>query len=86
MDGAIRKAQERMEFVTRDREALREYHLREMALSDWNSSVNDARREGRAEGHREGKTEGRKEGAKELLDLLARGKTLDEAKMLLGIE
>ena len=44
MDGAIRKAQERMDFVSRDMEALREYHMREMALSDWNSTVNYARR------------------------------------------
>ena len=42
--------------------------------------------EGRTEGRREGRREGRKEGAKELLDLLSRGKTIDEARMLLGIE
>jgi hypothetical protein len=74
MDAAIQKAQERLAFVAGDKEALREYHLREMALSDWTSGVNHARREGR------------KEGAKELLDLLAQGKTLEEAGKILNLE
>ncbi|GMO48713.1 MAG: Rpn family recombination-promoting nuclease/putative transposase [Treponemataceae bacterium] len=78
MDAAIQKAQERLAFVAGDKEALREYHLREMALSDWASGVNHARREGRAEG--------RKEGAKELLDLLAQGKTIEEARRILNLE
>jgi hypothetical protein len=34
MDVAIQKAQERLDFVANDKEALREYHMREMALSD----------------------------------------------------
>ncbi|MDR1047902.1 MAG: hypothetical protein LBL64_09005, partial [Treponema sp.] len=45
MDAGIQKAQERLVVVTNDKEALREYHLREMALSDWTSGVNHARRE-----------------------------------------
>jgi predicted transposase YdaD len=45
MDVAIQKAQERLDFVANDKEALREYHMREMALSDWTSGVNHARRE-----------------------------------------
>jgi hypothetical protein len=49
MDVAIQKAQERLTFVANDKEALREYHMREMALSDWTSGVNHARREGRQE-------------------------------------
>jgi predicted transposase/invertase (TIGR01784 family) len=47
MDIAIQKAQERTAFVAGDKEALREYHLREMALSDWTSGVNHALREER---------------------------------------
>jgi predicted transposase/invertase (TIGR01784 family) len=37
---------ERLVYVTNDKEALREYHMREMALSDWTSGVNYARQEG----------------------------------------
>jgi predicted transposase YdaD len=82
MDAAIQKAQERLAFVAGDKEALREYHLREMALSDWTSGVNYARREGIAEGRKEG----RKEGAQEFLDLLVQGKTIEEAKRMLNLE
>jgi len=42
MDSAISKTQERLDFVTQDKEVLREYHLREMALMDWNSGVSTA--------------------------------------------
>jgi flagellar biosynthesis/type III secretory pathway protein FliH len=73
-----------------------------MALSDWTSGVNYARREGRAEGRKEGmvegrkegiaegrkegRVEGRKEGAQEFLDLLVQGKTIEEAKRMLNLE
>jgi predicted transposase/invertase (TIGR01784 family) len=46
MDVGIQKAQERLEYVANDEEALREYHMREMALSDWTSGVNYALEEG----------------------------------------
>jgi predicted transposase/invertase (TIGR01784 family) len=49
MDAAIQKAQERTAFIASDKKALHEYHLREMALSDWTSGVNHARREGEKE-------------------------------------
>jgi predicted transposase/invertase (TIGR01784 family) len=45
MDVAIQKTQERLNFVANDKEVLREYHMREMALSDWTSGVNHALRE-----------------------------------------
>jgi predicted transposase/invertase (TIGR01784 family) len=35
-----------MEYVSIDKEALRAYQMREMALSDWTSGLNHARREG----------------------------------------
>jgi predicted transposase/invertase (TIGR01784 family) len=53
MDAGIQKAQERLEYVANDAEALREYHMREMALSDWTSGVNHARWEGKEEGQKE---------------------------------
>jgi predicted transposase/invertase (TIGR01784 family) len=46
MDNAISKTQERLDFVTQDKEVLREYHLREMALMDWNSGINAATENG----------------------------------------
>jgi predicted transposase/invertase (TIGR01784 family) len=45
MDGAIRKAEERLADVTRDKETLRAYQMREMALSDWTSGIKHAREE-----------------------------------------
>jgi predicted transposase/invertase (TIGR01784 family) len=53
MDEAIQKAQERVAFITNDKEALRAYQMREMAISDWTSGVNHARREGRREGQQD---------------------------------
>jgi predicted transposase/invertase (TIGR01784 family) len=49
MDTAIQKAQERITFVAQDKESLRAYEMREMALSDFTSGMNFARREGRRE-------------------------------------
>jgi len=42
MDSAISKANERLNFVTQDKEFLRNYHLREMAMSDWTTGINTA--------------------------------------------
>jgi predicted transposase/invertase (TIGR01784 family) len=50
MDQAIQKVNARMEFVTQDKESLRQYYLREMAMSDWLSGLKLARSEGHAEG------------------------------------
>ena len=55
IDMAIQKAEEKMVYVTSDKEALRAYQMREMALSDWTSGLNHAREEGIQEGIREGK-------------------------------
>jgi predicted transposase/invertase (TIGR01784 family) len=49
MDMAIQKAEEKMVCVTNDKEALHSYQMREMALSDWTSGINQAMREGRQE-------------------------------------
>jgi predicted transposase/invertase (TIGR01784 family) len=46
MDRAIQKAEERLAFVSSDKEVLRAYQMREMAMSDWTSAINYARREG----------------------------------------
>jgi len=49
MDVTIQAANERMVYVTEDEEAIRAYEMRQMALSDYNSSINYAREEGHAE-------------------------------------
>jgi predicted transposase/invertase (TIGR01784 family) len=50
MDKAINKAERLIARVLRDKEAVRAYQMKMMALSDWNSSINNARREGIEEG------------------------------------
>jgi predicted transposase/invertase (TIGR01784 family) len=66
MDAAIQKAEEKMAYVTSDKEALRAYQMREMALSDWTSGINHAKEDGIQEGKKEGKQEGKKEGIREV--------------------
>jgi predicted transposase/invertase (TIGR01784 family) len=66
MDTAIQKAQERMTFVTNDKESLREYQMREMALFDLTSGLDFARREGRQEGIAIGEERGEKRGKLEI--------------------
>ena len=62
MDRAIARAQERMAFVMRDKDALRAYHMREMAKSEYTSIVNHARREGIAIGEQQGMVIGEQRG------------------------
>jgi predicted transposase/invertase (TIGR01784 family) len=62
MDDAIRRADEQISYVLQDKEALRAYEMRQMALSDLTSAVNYAREEGIKEGKEEGQKEGIKEG------------------------
>ena len=50
MDGAINKANERLNFVSQDQEFLRAYHMREMAMSDWTTGVNTATEKGILQG------------------------------------
>ena len=65
MDTAIETANERMVYVTGDKEAIRAYERRQMALSDYTSSMNYAREEGHRQGMRKGMREGIREGIKE---------------------
>jgi predicted transposase/invertase (TIGR01784 family) len=53
MDSAIQTADERMVYVTGDDEAIRAYEMRQMALSDYTSTINFAREEGMKEGRAE---------------------------------
>ena len=57
MDSAIQAANERMVYVTGDKEAIRAYEMRQMALSDYTSEINYARSTGMAKGRQEGRQE-----------------------------
>ena len=72
MDTAIETANERMVYVTGDKEAIRAYEMRLMGLSDYNSSMNYAREEG----HEEGRNEERLR----LLEMLEQGLPVEEIK------
>jgi hypothetical protein len=80
MDSAILAANERMVYVTGDKEAIRAYEMRQMGLSDYNSSMNYARETGYAMGHAEGHTEGRNEERQHLLEMLDQGLSVEEIK------
>jgi predicted transposase/invertase (TIGR01784 family) len=80
MDRAIGAAEARTAHITKDKEAIRAYDLRQMALSDWTSGVDYARREGRKEGIKEGIKEGRQEGIKEGLKTGEEQKALEIAR------
>ena len=84
MDSAIETANERMVYVTGDKEAIRAYEMRLMGLSDYTSSMNYAREEGHRKGHEEGRQEGHEEGRNEerlrLLEMLDLGLPVEEIK------
>jgi predicted transposase/invertase (TIGR01784 family) len=65
MDAAIQAANDRMVYVTGDKEAIRAYEMRQMALSDYTSEMNYARDVGMKRGMRRGMKKGIKEGIKE---------------------
>jgi len=72
MDSAIQMADERMVYVTGDKEAIRAYERRQMALSDYNSAINYARDEDHRKGIRKGMKEGCQKGRQETTFEIAR--------------
>jgi predicted transposase/invertase (TIGR01784 family) len=65
MDSAIQMANERMVYVTGDKEAIRAYEMRQMALSEHTSTMNYALGEGMKKGMKKGMKEGMSKGMKE---------------------
>jgi len=72
MDSAIETANERMVYVTGDKEAIRAYERRLMGLSDYTSSINYALEKGHAEGRNEERLR--------LLEMLDLGLSVEEIK------
>ena len=58
MEEAIKKANEKITYLASDEDAIRLYEMREMAMFDYTSGMNSARREGIAQGRSEGITQG----------------------------
>jgi flagellar biosynthesis/type III secretory pathway protein FliH len=58
-----------MAYVSNDKEALRVYQMREMAMSDWTSGINYAREEGIREGMEKGVREGMEMGVREGMEM-----------------
>ncbi|GHV82891.1 hypothetical protein AGMMS50212_02310 [Spirochaetia bacterium] len=83
MDATIQKTADKMQFLASDKETLRMYHLREMGLSDWTTSINTALEKGEAKGRLEGKLEGRLEVARQALRA---GLTVDMVKTITRLD
>jgi predicted transposase/invertase (TIGR01784 family) len=68
----VKQAMSRIRQLSADEEARRLAFVRERALHDEVSLLNDARREGREEGRAEGREEGREEGQEAGREAVAR--------------
>ena len=87
MDAAIKMASEKMSFLSSDKEALRMYQMREMALSDFTSGMNYAREEGMKEGIKEGKMEGEYNKSLEIAkNALSKGFSIDDIIAITGLD
>jgi len=81
MDSAINAANEKLNFVSKDKDFLRYYHLRQMALSDYNSSIDYAHEDGLKKGLKKGREEERQH----FLDMLDQGLSIEEIKRQLQL-
>jgi predicted transposase/invertase (TIGR01784 family) len=84
---AINKANERLNFVTQDKEFLRNYHLREMAMSDWTTGIDTAIEQGRTEGIEIGIEKGSMQKQTEIAkNLLKKGLAIDLIHETTGLD
>ena len=81
MDTAINRANERLNFVSQDKEFLRNYHLREMAMSDLTTAVNT----GFERGFEKGVEKGIERGIEKGLERGVEKRNIEIAKNLLRI-
>jgi predicted transposase/invertase (TIGR01784 family) len=92
MDTSIEKAHKKIMTVSQDSEMLRLYEMREMAMLDFNSSVNAATRKGLAMGEKKGlqkaqvnfvlKLSGKNKSAEEIAELT--DLSVEEVNKILG--
>ena len=68
MDRAIRKANDKLKYLSQDKEFLRQANLRAIALSDYTTSMNNAKAAGKAEERAEAKAE-KLESVKRLIEM-----------------
>ena len=86
MDEAIQTADERMVYVTGDREAIRAYEMRQMAIYDMNTWILEAKMEGIEEGRIEGKAEGIAENTLEIArKMKAMGDSAERIQIITGL-
>jgi predicted transposase/invertase (TIGR01784 family) len=86
MDTSIRKAHEKIMSVAQDSEMLRLYQMREMALMDYTSGINKAKREGEQKGIAIGEQRGmQKERRNFVLNLSQKNKSVAEIAELTGL-
>ncbi|MDR0613117.1 MAG: Rpn family recombination-promoting nuclease/putative transposase [Dysgonamonadaceae bacterium] len=85
MDTAIKKAHEKISYISCDEETLRLYQMRELAQMDYNVGMKTARREGMQQGREEGREEGRQEALSEILQLFKEGKSIEEVSRLFNL-
>jgi predicted transposase/invertase (TIGR01784 family) len=82
MDAAIQKANDRLDFLSQDKEFLHQANLRAIALSDYTTAINEAKEEGQAEGIIKGKAEAQIEMAKKML---LKNRPIDEIMEFTGL-
>jgi hypothetical protein len=79
MDTAIKKAYEKIEYVSMDKELWHAYRMREMALSDYTSGMNAAEKRGIAIGKEKGIAIGKERG-------IARGEQKSKAIFIMNLK
>jgi predicted transposase/invertase (TIGR01784 family) len=90
MDTSIGKAHEKIMSVAQDSEMLRLYQMREMALMDYTSGINNATRKGIAIGEQKGIAIGEQRGMQKerrnfVLNLSKKNKSVSEIAELTGL-
>jgi predicted transposase/invertase (TIGR01784 family) len=76
-------AYEQLKHITQDKEFLRAYHRREMAMSDWTTGIDTATEKGIEIGTKQGIEIGKIEDAKKML---SKGLALDLIREITGLD
>ena len=82
MDSAVSAADKRLNIINKDKEFLRYYRLRQMALSDYTSNMNYARAEGIQEGIQQGIQKGTLEIARKMKKM---GDSVEKIQTITGL-